>query len=145
MEMRLLKAASLFRNPDAKVINVAEQCGFNHLGLFNTCFKRRFGVSPGQWRKQPDRAATHPGPLMPGNPQCQLLANGLCPRAGDVDNVDRRKALVVDCVRAQVECPPARSATVLAQNVQSNGNGHRDANAGKAQAILATVRLHVRE
>jgi len=51
MEIRLLKAVSLLRNPQAKVINVAEQCGFNHLGLFNTCFKRRFGVSPGQWRK----------------------------------------------------------------------------------------------
>ncbi len=51
MEMRLLKAVSLLRNPETKVINVAEQCGFNHLGLFNTCFKRRFGSSPGQWRK----------------------------------------------------------------------------------------------
>jgi AraC-like DNA-binding protein len=51
MEMRLLKAISLLRDPNAKIINVAEQCGFNHLGLFNTCFKRRFGVSPGQWRK----------------------------------------------------------------------------------------------
>jgi AraC-like DNA-binding protein len=52
MEIRVLKAASLLRNPDEKVINVAEQCGFNHLGLFNTCFKLRFGVSPGQWRNQ---------------------------------------------------------------------------------------------
>ena len=51
MEMRLLKAISLLRDPDIKIINVAEQCGFNHLGLFNTCFKRRFGTSPGQWRK----------------------------------------------------------------------------------------------
>src|SRR5215831_4899018 len=51
MEMRLLKAVSLLREPEAKVINIAEQCGFNHLGLFNTCFKRRFGSSPGQWRK----------------------------------------------------------------------------------------------
>jgi AraC-like DNA-binding protein len=53
MEMRLLKAVSLLRDANAKIINVAEQCGFNHLGLFNTCFKRRFGVSPGQWRKSP--------------------------------------------------------------------------------------------
>ena len=52
MEMRLLKAVSLLRDIDAKVINVAVQCGFNHLGLFNTCFKKRFGVSPGRWRKQ---------------------------------------------------------------------------------------------
>jgi AraC-like DNA-binding protein len=51
MEMRLLKAISLLRDPHTKVIGVAEQCGFNHLGLFNTCFKRRFGNSPGQWRK----------------------------------------------------------------------------------------------
>jgi len=51
MEMRLLKAVSLLRDPNIKVINVAEQCGFNHLGLFNTCFKRRFGETPGQWRK----------------------------------------------------------------------------------------------
>ena len=51
MEMRLLKALSLLRDPDAKIIRVAEQCGFNHLGLFNTCFKRRFGASPGLWRK----------------------------------------------------------------------------------------------
>jgi AraC-like DNA-binding protein len=51
MEMRLLKAVSLLRDPDMKIINVAEGCGFNHLGLFNTCFKRRFGRSPGEWRK----------------------------------------------------------------------------------------------
>jgi AraC-like DNA-binding protein len=51
MELRLLKAVSLLRDPEVKVINVAEQCGFNHLGLFNTCFRRRFGTSPGQWRK----------------------------------------------------------------------------------------------
>jgi AraC-like DNA-binding protein len=51
MEMRLLKAVSLLRDANAKIINVAEECGFNHLGLFNTCFKRRFGTSPGQWRK----------------------------------------------------------------------------------------------
>jgi AraC-like DNA-binding protein len=50
MEMRLMKAVACLRNPQAKIINVAEQCGFNHLGLFNTCFKRRFGASPGKWR-----------------------------------------------------------------------------------------------
>jgi AraC-like DNA-binding protein len=50
MEMRLLKAASLLRNPSSKVIQVAEQSGFTHLGLFNLCFKRRFSSTPGQWR-----------------------------------------------------------------------------------------------
>jgi len=50
MEMRLMKAVACLRNPQAKIIHVAEQCGFNQLGLFNTCFKRRFGASPGKWR-----------------------------------------------------------------------------------------------
>ena len=57
MELRLLKAVSLLRNPSAKVITVAEECGFNHLGLFNTCFKRRFGQSPGHWRKTASASA----------------------------------------------------------------------------------------
>jgi AraC-like DNA-binding protein len=51
MEMRLLKAISLLRDANVKITSVAEQCGFNHLGPFNTCFKRRFGTSPGNWRK----------------------------------------------------------------------------------------------
>jgi hypothetical protein len=38
---------------------VAEKCGFNHLGLFNTCFKKRFGTSPGQWRNLINQASNH--------------------------------------------------------------------------------------
>jgi AraC-like DNA-binding protein len=86
MEMRLLKAASLLRDPDTKVINVAEECGFNHLGLFNTCFKRRFGASPGQWRKtsaQAEGQAVHPS----NSPSaCPLQSSGLCPWAGDAES-----------------------------------------------------------
>jgi len=50
-EMRLLKAVSLLRDPAAKIIYVAQESGFNHLGLFHHCFKKRFGRSPGEWRK----------------------------------------------------------------------------------------------
>jgi AraC-like DNA-binding protein len=60
MELRLVKAVSLLRDPSVKVITVAGQCGFNHLGLFNTCFKRRFGESPGQWRKSASVNAVEP-------------------------------------------------------------------------------------
>jgi AraC-like DNA-binding protein len=79
MEMRLLKAISLLRDANAKVINVAEQCGFNHLGLFNTCFKRRFGTSPGQWRKSTVKTAG--GSLRNVNKQksCPLFNAGNCP------------------------------------------------------------------
>jgi AraC-like DNA-binding protein len=56
MELRMMKAVTLLRNPDAKVLIIAEQCGFNHLGLFNTCFKKRFGLTPTQWRQQKSSA-----------------------------------------------------------------------------------------
>lgn len=82
MEMRLLKAVSLLRDPGAKVINVAEQCGFNHLGLFNSCFKRRFGTSPGQWRKQTEESENSPFDADGHTPTCPLQANGLCPWTG---------------------------------------------------------------
>jgi AraC-like DNA-binding protein len=66
MEMRLIKAVTLLRNRDAKVIHVAEECGFNHLGLFNSCFKHRFGTSPGRWRDANVPAqAQPPGPPLP--------------------------------------------------------------------------------
>jgi len=79
MEMRLLKAASLLKDPDIKVINVAEQCGFNHLGLFNTCFKRRFGQSPGHWRKLPGPITPSFSPTLGSETKCPLRNNGLCP------------------------------------------------------------------
>jgi AraC-like DNA-binding protein len=86
MEMRLLKAASLLRDPDTKVINVAEQCGFNHLGLFNTCFKRRFGATPGQWRKLSAQAEGQSVPPVNDGVNCPLRSKGLCPWAGNFDN-----------------------------------------------------------
>ena len=83
MEMRLLKAVCLLRDPDAKVISVAEQCGFNHLGLFNLSFKRRFGVSPGHWRKFPpseDRDVNDNS--LKVDSHCSMRAMGLCPWLG---------------------------------------------------------------
>jgi len=85
MEIRLLKAVSLLRNPREKVINVAEQCGFNHLGLFNTCFKRRYGTSPGQWRKQAMGPETPLARKSENKPACPLHANGLCPWGGQME------------------------------------------------------------
>ena len=83
MEMRLLKAISLLRDRDAKVINVAEQCGFNHLGLFNTCFRRRFGTSPGQWRKAASEDRQNPAEHNGSEPDCPFRMRGLCPLPGN--------------------------------------------------------------
>ncbi len=88
MEMRLLKAVSLLRDVNAKVINVAEQCGFNHLGLFNTCFKKRFGVSPGRWRKQAALGKTRPADVSEAGAACPLHAKGLCPLVGALPSSD---------------------------------------------------------
>jgi AraC-like DNA-binding protein len=84
MEMRLLKAVSILRDPDVKVINVAEQCGFNHLGLFNTCFKRRFGLSPGRWRLSNNKPAVAVASEVPGQAHCPMQSNGLCPMNGPI-------------------------------------------------------------
>lgn len=81
MEMRLLRAIALLRDPRTKIIDVAEQCGFNHLGLFNICFKRRFGASPGQWRKALLSGAPSISEAVSGHNQCQLRSSGLCPWA----------------------------------------------------------------
>jgi AraC-like DNA-binding protein len=85
MEIRLLNAVSLLRNLDTKVINVAEECGFNHTGLFNTCFKRRFGVSPGQWRKSIGQTATKSVGSNGASSNCSLRSSGLCPWMSDSD------------------------------------------------------------
>jgi AraC-like DNA-binding protein len=79
MEMRLQKAASLLRDTNAKVINVAAQCGFNHLGLFNTCFKKRFGISPGRWCKQTATGRPQPATVPRCDSACPLQVKGLCP------------------------------------------------------------------
>jgi AraC-like DNA-binding protein len=95
MEMRLMNAVNLLRDPEAKVINVAEQCGFNHLGLFNICFKRRFGASPGRWRKsnlQPESAPVHQAA---SRQVCPLNGNVLCAWSGQVEKASRAPGLVI--------------------------------------------------
>jgi len=79
MEMRLIKAVSLLRDIHTKIITVAEECGFNHLGLFNTCFRRRFGASPGQWRKTTCAAARARSTPPAATPSCPMRQAGLCP------------------------------------------------------------------
>jgi hemolysin activation/secretion protein/AraC-like DNA-binding protein len=52
IELRLQRAQQLLTDSDAKVINVAYESGYRHLGLFNAMFKKRFGVTPSEWRQQ---------------------------------------------------------------------------------------------
>ena len=52
IELRLQRAGQLLADSDAKVISVAYESGYRHLGLFNAMFKRRYGVTPSEWRQQ---------------------------------------------------------------------------------------------
>ncbi len=103
MEMRLLKALSLLRNPDLKIINVAEQCGFNHLGLFNACFKKRYGKTPGQCRNVGQNGGKPISDLASrvdeGKMSCSMREIGLCPLAPKLDGspVKESKAAFMEC------------------------------------------------
>lgn len=57
-ELRLQRARQLLAATNAKIINVAYESGYRHLGLFNQMFKRRFGVTPSAWRQKNVTAST---------------------------------------------------------------------------------------
>lgn len=57
-ELRLEKARRLLAETDEKIANVAMESGYHHLGFFNATFKRKFGVTPGEWRRT--NAIEHP-------------------------------------------------------------------------------------
>ena len=82
MEMRLLRAVSLLCNPELGVLEVALQCGFNHRGLFNGCFKRRFGSTLSQGRIAALKVESRRSNPMNGDPDCPLRTDGLCPWSG---------------------------------------------------------------
>ena len=56
-ELRLLKARQLLSDTDAKIINVALDSGYRHLGLFNAMFKKYLGMTPSEWRQKSQVAA----------------------------------------------------------------------------------------
>ena len=92
MEMRMLKALTLLRDPNAKVINVAEECGYNHLGLFNASFRRRFGTSPGQWRNQGRQLEQGLADTSLSRQLCVLRTAGVCPFGGGEDSTAGEQA-----------------------------------------------------
>jgi len=52
IELRLERARQLLTNSNAKIINIAYESGYRHVGLFNSMFKKRFGLTPSEWRRQ---------------------------------------------------------------------------------------------
>lgn len=50
-ELRLQRARQLLADPKDKISNIAFESGYRHLGLFNSMFKKRFGLTPREWRR----------------------------------------------------------------------------------------------
>jgi AraC family transcriptional regulator len=57
LRVRLRDAASRLAAGDARVIDVALDCGFGDVSNFNRAFRAEFGVSPLAYRRQWRRAA----------------------------------------------------------------------------------------
>lgn len=50
-ELRLEKARQLLEETDDKVLTIALESGYRHLGFFNAMFKKRFRLTPSEWRR----------------------------------------------------------------------------------------------
>jgi AraC-like DNA-binding protein len=51
-QLRMERACWLLANPYVRVREVAASCGYEDVNYFTRLFHRRFGVSPGRWRKK---------------------------------------------------------------------------------------------
>ena len=61
-EIRMNFARELLAGGTSKVVDVALESGYKSLSLFNQTFSRRFGVSPGVWRKKNGASAQMASP-----------------------------------------------------------------------------------
>jgi len=50
-ELRLEKARQLLAETNEKVVVIALESGYRHLGLFNATFKKKFRMTPTEWRR----------------------------------------------------------------------------------------------
>lgn len=62
-QLRLEKARQLLAETNQKVVTVALESGYRHLGLFNSTFKKKFGMTPTQWRRLSSIKRARPRPI----------------------------------------------------------------------------------
>ena len=55
-ELRIDKAKQLLAQTNSKIIDVALECGFQHVGLFASTFHRYTRMTPSQYRRRKRRA-----------------------------------------------------------------------------------------
>ena len=76
IELRLQHARQLLADSNAKIINVACESGYRHLGLFNAMFKKRFGLTPHEWRQQNLRKSSSPSAQNQSLPSTEPVGTG---------------------------------------------------------------------
>lgn len=52
--VRVQNACEYLRNTDKSIAEIAQLCGFGAISTFNRNFSKMKGMTPGQWRKQPE-------------------------------------------------------------------------------------------
>ena len=52
MDIRLKRAAQLLKDSDLTVAEVSDRTGFANPKYFSVCFKRRWNLSPSEFKKQ---------------------------------------------------------------------------------------------
>ena len=60
-DYRLTRAGEFLQNTEESVTQIALKCGFENLSYFNRLFRRKFGVTPGQYRGEKEGAAKQLG------------------------------------------------------------------------------------
>lgn len=76
-ELRLKKACTLLCNPKLKIIDVAIESGHGCVAVFNYRFKKRFSMTPSEWRQR--RLSRERQPARPGlGRQAVRAALALC-------------------------------------------------------------------
>ncbi len=50
-EYRLSMASRLLLSSDVSILDIANEAGFDNLSYFNRLFKKRFGITPSNYRK----------------------------------------------------------------------------------------------
>jgi len=51
ISLRLNYALELLQNPAVRIFEIADRCGFSDAMYFQRCFRQRFGMAPGRYRK----------------------------------------------------------------------------------------------
>ena len=51
LDKRLQMAKKMLKTGDDKIINIAYECGFNNISYFNRSFQKKYGLTPGEYRR----------------------------------------------------------------------------------------------